>query len=326
MFRPFFALIFSIIKLHLHEEGVIISIRSGRCSGTNMIIYLDLMFFQNIIADYLILYLIKSDLYPDIPLRRVAMGALLSSIPYIFWYRMNAFSGSGITILSTCFFMSLILLWTFRIRSLSLYGKTMEKTIIYIFLMGGAGLLIREIMKPKVVFDNRWYWGFSGFMVAFTSFYTGRKRRIKRKTQMEEMIYDVEIQRHSGSICCRGIYDSGNLLISQITGRGICVIALEDIRELLDEKEMEILSEWMKDKNFSWDMFMKNMKTGIYSIRYSSVGKENGLMPGVLADHIIVKKENKVLVDFRGMLGISTQRVSENKRFSVILPADIFTA
>ena len=41
---------------------------------------------------------------------------------------------------------------------------------------------------------------------------------------MEEMIYDVYIQRHSGSICCRGIYDSGNLLISQITGRGSTIV------------------------------------------------------------------------------------------------------
>lgn len=326
MFRPFLPLFFCIIKLHLHEEDVIISIQPGRGSKRNMTIYLDLLFFQNIIADYLILYLVKSDLYPDIALRRVAMGALLSSITYIFWYSIKAISGRGITILTACFFMNFVLLWTFRIRSVSLYGKTIEKAFIYTFLMGGTCLVFRERLMPERISDCGWCWEFSGFMIAFTAIYTGRKRKEKRKSRIEEMIYDVEIQRHSRSVACRGIYDSGNLLTSQITGRGICVIAREDIAELLDEKEMEILREWMGKENFPWEVLMKNMKSGIYSIGYSSVGKENGWMPGVLADRIIVKKEGKVLVDFRGMLGISAQRISNNERFSVLLPADIFTA
>lgn len=291
-----------------------------------MTIYLDLLFFQNMIADYLILYLVRSELYPDIPLRRVAMGALLSSITYIFWYSLKAISGSGITILTACFFMNFVLLWTFRIRSVSLYGKTWGKAFVYTFLLGGAGLIFRERLMPEVISDCAWCWVFSGFMIAFTAVYAVLKRKRKRKSQIEEMIYDVEIQRHSRRVVCRGIYDSGNLLTSQITGRGICVIAWEDISGLLDETEMEILKEWMREKDFSWEVLMRNMKSGIYSIGYSSVGNENGRMPGVLADHIIVKKEEKVLVDFRGMLGISTQRISQNQRFTVILPADIFIA
>lgn len=289
-----------------------------------MVLYLDLLFFQNMVVGYLILYLVKTDLYPGISLRRVIMGALLSSITYIFWYGMKMQSNRGITLLAACFFMSFILVWTFHVSSFHLYKKTIMRWMTYLFLIGGACLLFRDNFAGKEISDSRWCWESTGYMIIFTAIYTRWKRRDRKATQFEEMIYDVEIQRHSKSIFLRGFYDSGNLLVSRITGRGICVIALEDIKELLDEAEIKLLTDSVDDQCFSWEMLMKNIKSGIYVIQYSSVGKENGGMPGILADHIIVKKEDKILVDIGGMLGISAQRISKDGRFGVLLPADIF--
>ena len=289
-----------------------------------MIVYLDLMFFQNMLMGYLVLYLIKTDLYPEISLWRVGAGAMLSSITYIFGYWIGILKDREIALFSAFFFMSIILVWTFRIYSFSMYRKSLEKMLQYTFVSGGICLIYYEGCSPQSVNNSSCHWKSAGIMVVFTVLCTVWKRRKRKEVHFEKLIYDVEIQRHSKTIFQRGFYDSGNLLVSQITGRGICVIAMEDVKDLLDEEEKELLEKIIDDNILFRDIFRKKKNIGIYIIRYSSIGKEEGCMPGIIADHIIVKKKEKILVDRKGMLGISAQKISKDGRFTILLPADIF--
>lgn len=289
-----------------------------------MVLYLDLLFFQNMVVGYLILYLVKTDLYPGISLRRVIMGALLSSITYIFWYSTGMWADRKIILCAACFFMSNIFVWTFQIHTFSSYLQTLERAIIYLLLMGGAGLLFQEGFQLENSTDSSWYFLFTGFMVAFTIWYTKWKKKIRKGMQFQEKIYDVEFQRHSKTVFRRGLYDSGNLLVSQITGKGICVITFENIKDLLDEREIDFVKEMMNDREFFRKKLMQSISLGFYVIQFSSVGKEHGWMPGILVEHIIVRKEDKILVDTSGMLGISAQKISKDEKYSVLLPADIF--
>ena len=47
-------------------------------------------------------------------------------------------------------------------------------------------------------------------------------------------------------------------------------------------------------------------------------------MPGVIAEQIVVLKNEEVLVKTKGMLGISSEKFIEQNTFSILLPADIF--
>ena len=71
-------------------------------------------------------------------------------------------------------------------------------------------------------------------------------------------------------------------------------------------------------------MWAKQFQTGIYVLQYSSVGKKNAKMPGVMAEEIVVLKDGEVLTRTKGMLGISQEKLSETKEFFVMLPNDIF--
>ena len=71
-------------------------------------------------------------------------------------------------------------------------------------------------------------------------------------------------------------------------------------------------------------MWAKQFQEGMYILQYSSVGKKNAKMPGVIAEQIVVLKNEEVLVKTKGMLGISSEKLVEQNTFSILLPADIF--
>ena len=99
------------------------------------------------------------------------------------------------------------------------------------------------------------------------------------------------------------------------------------------EEEREEKEEKKREKNGKkkqqieqplWRMWAKQFQTGIYVLQYSTIGKKNAKMPGVMAEEIVVLKDGEVLTRTKGMLGISQEELSETKEFFVLLPNDIF--
>lgn len=150
---------------------------------------------------------------------------------------------------------------------------------------------------------------------------------LRRNPRSRKEIYELEIQRKGKSICCPAIYDSGNLLVSQITGSGITVLEWEKGKGLFEQKEKEIIEKYLYDVSdtASLKKAAEMYGCGIYSISYCSVGKKQGYMPGIMADNITVRKAGEVLAAKKGMIGISAEKMSKDEKFSALLPEDIFS-
>ena len=64
------------------------------------------------------------------------------------------------------------------------------------------------------------------------------KKKKENATQISKTYtYEVRISRKGRKAVYKGIYDSGNLLVSQITGQGVCIIQKEQAAKLLLTKE-----------------------------------------------------------------------------------------
>lgn len=297
-----------------------------------MTVYLDMIFAVNIIIDYLILVLVRKDLFPQTNIRRIFAGALLSSVTYIIWYLLKICyfqCRTATAYLLFLFFLpfiliGIILMWIFRIRSFSLFVKTIGVTIGYTFLFGGCGYFFYKKICNLDFSQFRWQSVFLCTMIFFTGIMLQWKKIKRESEKVTNNLYEVELRRREKTVYCQGIYDSGNLLVSKITGRGICVMSLQNVMALLDDQEKELLSVFKEKNNFPWEMMAEKIKFGLYPICYSSVGNENAYMPGIIADQIIVTKKGEVLADYRGMIGISAKSISKKKEFSILLPADIF--
>lgn len=283
----------------------------------------------NFVADYIILFFIKRDLFPEKKQSQIIKAAAIFSMTYVIWeWTTTGMSPVTRGILKWCSILALICRF-FKITSVSLFRKTITVFLCYLFLMGGSVtffLTCIQIDQVKAIKE-----AYKAIAVLFLSSgillaYKRKQKQEKREEEARKNIYDIRISRKGKTITCRGFYDSGNLLTSRITGQGVCIITQEKAREILMPKEQQEVKKILTDssESLSWRMWAKQFQEGMYILQYSSVGKKNAKMPGVMAEQIVVLKNEEVLVKTKGMLGISSEKFVEQNTFSILLPADIF--
>ena len=304
-------------------------------------------FLYNWAADYILLLFVKKDLYPEIKNRTILIGASACSLSYILWEGTAGKLPPYCRIILKWFLIFSILYTLFKIRSVKKIGKTISLFLCYLFLMGGAVSFFLSCIHIKTVGGRKTAWKAMAviWFSAGVIFLWKMKKKKENATQISKTYtYEVRISRKGRKAVYKGIYDSGNLLVSQITGQGVCIIQKEQAAKLLLPKEKseieqiyiqfsEEKEEKKREKNGKkkqqieqplWRMWAKQFQTGIYVLQYSTVGKKNAKMPGVMAEEIVVLKDGEVLTRTKGMLGISQEELSETKEFFVLLPNDIF--
>lgn len=300
-----------------------------------------LSFIYNFVADYILLFFVRRDLFPEIKLKQVIKGAAFGSITYIIWDSTVAGRSPYCKIILGSLIIFILLCLFFKIRSVKLLIKTVVIFLLYMFLLAGSITFFLSCINIESVTEKETAYKAMGMLV-FSAILLLLWKKKKRNERVEKALqsntYEIQILRRGKKIICQAMYDSGNLLSSEITGQGVCIIPEKQVTPLLSDQEQKIIREFgikktaaiNDNKNdqtetvFSWKIWMKQLQSGIYVLHYSTVGKKNATMPGIIAEEIVVLKDKEVLVRTKGMLGISQGKVSEKNEFSVLLPVDIF--
>lgn len=292
------------------------------------VVNLDILFLVNWMMDCLILLLVRAVLFPKVSVKKTAAGAFVQAVTYVVWLVFRGDMSECIAAFLAILLVALPLQWTFSIRKPRIFLKTVTAAAGFAFLLGGFGFFVRkELMKTGII-AAAGQGIFTGVMLFFAlglNVFLKKKRKwMQTAEKREDNIYEVEIQRKKRVIVLKGLYDSGNLLISRWNGRGICVISAEDAEKLMDTVEQERMRFLLCQKEFPWKIMVQQLWSGFYRIAYSSVGTSDQWMPGILADRIIVKKDGRIYADVKGLLGIAKGRISEQNEICALLPADIF--
>mgnify|MGYP003176230698 CR=1 FL=1 len=187
----------------------------------------------NFVADYIILFFIKRDLFPEKKQFQIIKAAAIFSMTYVIWeWTTTGMPPVTREILKWCSILALICRF-FKITSVSLFRKTITVFLCYLFLMGGSVtffLTCIQIDQVKAIKE-----AYKAIAVLFLSSgillaYKRKQKQEKREEEARKNIYDIQISRKGKTITCRGFYDSGNLLTSRITGQGVCIITQEKAR------------------------------------------------------------------------------------------------
>ena len=92
----------------------------------------------NFVADYIILFFIKRDLFPEKKQSQIIKAAAIFSMTYVIWeWTTTGMSPVTREILKWCSILALICRF-FKITSISLFRKTITAFLCYLFLMGGS--------------------------------------------------------------------------------------------------------------------------------------------------------------------------------------------
>ena len=110
-------------------------------------------------------------------------------------------------------------------------------------------------------------------------------------------IYEVTLTEEGENAVYRALFDTGNFLTDPVTGKPVSVV-----------EETEATKKWL-------EKYPQKYKV----IPYQSVGKEHGILEGIVVDELIIQKEKEQVVKKGAVIALYKGKLSKDGQFQMIL-------
>lgn len=264
-----------------------------------MTIYLDVIFLENIVINYIILYVTGIISKAQIKQKRLFLGALIGATYSVIYYllKLKIYSSFIIKII-----LSIVIIYVaFNSKN---FKDLLKKILLFYltsFVFGGAAIaIIYMVNSQNITIQNGVMVGsytiktvLIGIVVAYFTIIFAFKV-LKTKISKKDLICEIEITLMNKKIKSKALIDTGNLLKEPISNMPVIVMEQTLLYDFLP-KEILNHSEEILGGDFS--KIPEKIKEKYYSklkvIPYSSLGKQNGMLLGIRADNLIVYLEEE---------------------------------
>lgn len=275
-----------------------------------MTIYLDIVFLENILMNYMILYATGFVQKKDMKSMRLIMSATLGAAYAIITY-LNLIP------IYTSFFMkvllSVIMVYiAFQNQTVKSLIKNLLLFYLSSFVIGGCSLAMLYMISPQNVIIKDGVFigtypmkitliaGIIGFTIVQISF-SINKRQIKQK----DLICDLEIGVNKKNITVKAYMDSGNVLKDPLTKAPVVIVEKDKIGKIVNLDKLN---------NYEGGEDLK-----IRLIPFKSIGSQNGMLIGLKPEYIkinynenVIEKNNviialyekKIARDYQALIGL----------------------
>lgn len=147
--------------------------------------------------------------------------------------------------------------------------------------------------------------------------------RIYRSFSIQKEIFDLEIIIDSHKIRTKGLMDTGNCLYDPYFRRPVIVAENTLMEKLMGEQYqgyLDITNRYLNE--FAAGNEVENMDaltTRVCFIPYQSIGKPQGLMPGIIVDKVILHTGKETVCSERVTVAICDNLLSVKGEYQVIL-------
>lgn len=268
-----------------------------------MTIYIDVVFIENLIMNYIILFATSIIIKIKVKHIRLILASILGAIYSIIAY-MSILEMYSSVILKII--LSVIIVYiSYNPQNVKNMWKYLVIFYMTSFVFGGAAFALIYIVKPQdILMKNGLFLGtyplktiILGTIVAFVVIVTSFKL-VKSKISKKDMFCTIKININKVEIETKAMIDTGNLLKEPISNTPVIVVEhtlLYDCmpKEILNNLEnilggdFENISEEVKNK------YISKLKV----IPFSSLGKQNGMLIGIKPEELTVindENENKI--------------------------------
>ena len=300
-------------------------------------VYPDIIFIINFLLDFIILSILKVINRKDSRIGRrlaaAAAGALFAAIAGIFpwmnimlrFFIMNigaavimlpvAFGRmkkkemikQGISLYLITYFLGGLINSVYYHTNLRLYliqlGNVVLSNIPFLFVFISVLLLIPVLLLLYRLY--LWY----------------------RSSTLE--LAEVEIQLKDQSIRTKGLIDSGNCLYEPVFGKPVIVMEDQLLSGLLTPelcKELDHMKSYIEGKDTvpaAYPVLIEEYGITLKFIPYRSVGKEQGIMIGLVLDKILINQGKETICNRNITAAICDNRLSGTEEYHVILHKEL---
>lgn len=296
-------------------------------------IYIDTLFFINFIMDMILLFTTAIIMKRKIRFLRITAGglagAVIGCIPVVFIH-MSFFLKWIIMYPISSVIMILI---SFGYRNLKSSLNAISILFITTFLFAGilnmlyANTFLGYYMKEFLTGRNTIYTMESLLIfsvAAMLIIFIGIRVLRYLKTEEEEF-YEVELILGKKMVKVTALYDTGNGLSDPVTGNAVIIAEYDYIKDTLDNDWREYIEAFSKGSNYEFRQGKYNLKMRL--IPYNSIGKENGLLLGIVFDRVKIYKKGGNHIEINNtkntIVAIHMGKISSNNKYHLILHKDL---
>ena len=294
-----------------------------------MTVYIDEIFLENFILNFIILYATGLISKSKISFLKMTLGSVLGSICTVIYYVLQ--SQTYINIIIKIILSIVMIYISFTPKN---YKEMLKLTVFFYltsFVFGGAAFsVIYMVNTGKISIQNGILIGsytiktiLIGIIIAFIIIVLAFKF-IKSKFTKKDLLCNIIIKINEKKIETIGLVDTGNMLKEPITNIPVVVVEhnlLYDAipKEILDNIEnilggdLENITEEIKNE------YMSKLKV----LPFTSLGKENGMLLGLKADGVEVETTDNVKNIDKVIIGIYNKKISKNEKYRALLGIDM---
>ena len=272
-----------------------------------MTVYLDIVFIENILMNYIILF--ATGFIQKIQMKQLRLiasssfGGLYAIISYL----------NIIPIYSNIFMkvlLTIIMIYiAFNPKNIKKLLKLILLFYLTSFVIGGCALALLYMVSPKnIVFKDgvlvgtypmkmTIIAGIIGFCIIQIAFHLN-KRQLKKK----DMLCNIEISINKQKSEIKAYIDSGNTLKEPISKKPVIIVEKSSIKNF-DNIDLE--------KIIGGDEENRG-KLKLKIIPFNSIGKQNGMLIGVKPDFVKIEYEDKKEYVYDVIIGIYDKKINKD--------------
>lgn len=257
-------------------------------------LYLDVLFLENLLADYLLLSLLNGILKCATGRLRRLFGAIIGSLGICGLYLFSIEGTWAGKLFIYVIFSTVMVRIGLHIRGWRECGKVVVLLYICSFFLGGIFQWIqRQITLPL--------YPFAGFTLISYWILSACMKWLMTLRERIGNVYETVVGFQGRTLRVKGLLDTGNQL-----------------RDPVFQKPVSILTEQMKQE-------LCGDKEPLYQmIPFHSLGKPNGLMPAFFADYLCIRRrDGREKRIERPLLGVTKEPLSSQKEYDMILHPDL---
>lgn len=290
-----------------------------------MTIYIDIIFIENLLMNYIILFgtglILKENMKSYKLIISSVVGAIYAIITYL--NIIPIYSNIVMKVL-----LSVIMCYiAFKLNNIKKMCKALLLFYLVSFSTGGLALALLYLIAPNnIKFNNgvlvgtypmqvTLIAGFLGFCIIQYSF-----KLNKRMMQINDLICSLEINICGKTIYTKAFIDSGNTLKDPITKKSVIIIEKEIIESTFRKEKIEYENIFgTTNSNFE---LPKDENIRFRFIPFKSIGKQNGMLVGIQAKFIrVIQKDNNEIILKNVTLGLYDKKI--NKNYSALIGLDL---
>ena len=291
-------------------------------------VYIDLIFFENLIMNSIIIYATAILLKIKPKIWRVLISSSIGGTYAIVIY-ISKFKIYESIILKII--LSIIMVYiAFNPQNMRKLWKQVLIFYLTSFVFGGAALYLIYFIKPQnILIKNGLFAGEYVLKVILLGAIMGLViikvsiKIIKTKIRPKDMYCRIKIKLNGKEVQTNAMIDTGNLVKEPITNIPVIIVERSLLYEILPKEILNNLGEILEGNFNSVSEEIQNQYVSkMRWLPYKSIGKENGMLLGIRVDGVEIEKEDTNNID-KVIIGIYDKSLTKRGEYRALVGMDM---